>query len=196
MEQDVRVIEVRPGGRRRIDRVLDPGYVRGLGELSLDDLRARRDEAAQEETDLSYLRRLLHARIDIVRAEQQRRSTGGQSSIVDQLATILSDNALRPARGSGRHQALEPSRAGEHRRQAEALVGNSDLTDVGTLSDEKLADTLNDYGEEESSVSARRREVQAVVDLFNSEIATRYRDRTASVDDLLARARDDEQSAN
>ncbi len=194
MEQDVRVIEVRPGGRRRIDRVLDPGYVRGLGELSLDGLRERRDEAAQEETDLSYLRRLLHARIDIVRAEQQRRSTGGQSSIVDQLATILADNALRPARGSGRHQDLEPSRAGEHRRQAEALVGNSDLTDVGTLSDDKLAETLRDYGEEEASVSTRRREVQAVVDLFNSEIATRYRDRTASVDDLLAaeRAREDD----
>ncbi|TVT18505.1 aerial mycelium formation protein [Amycolatopsis acidiphila] len=190
------MIEVRPGGRRRIDRVLDPDYVRGLAELSLDQLRARRDEAAQEETDLSYLRRLLHARIDIVRAEQQRRSTGGQSSIVDQLATILSDNALRPARGSGRHQALEPSRAGDHRRQAEALVGNSDLTDVGALDDEKLTQILRDYGEEESSVSTRRREVQAVVDLMNSEIATRYRDRVASVDDLLAaeRARDDDGS--
>jgi hypothetical protein len=194
MEQDVRVIEVRPGGRRRIDRVLAPGYVRGLGELSLEQLRERRDEAAQEETDLSYLRRLLHARIDIVRAEQQRRSTGGQSSIVDQLASILSDNALRPARGSGRHQALEPSRAGEHRRQAEALVGNSDLTDVGALDDDKLVQILNDYRAEEVSVSTRRREVQAVVDLLNSEIAARYRDRTASVDDLLAaeRARDDD----
>ncbi|HVV13947.1 aerial mycelium formation protein [Amycolatopsis sp.] len=186
------MIEVRPGGRRRIDRVLAPGYVHGLEKLSLGQLRERRDEAAQEETDLSYLRRLLHARIDIVRAEQQRRSTGGES-IVDRLATILSDNALRPARGSGRHQILEPSRAGEHRRQAEALVGNSDLTDVGALSDDKLVETVHDYAEEESSVSARRREVQAVVDLFNSEIAARYAKGTASVDDLLAaeRARDD-----
>ncbi|KAA9161166.1 aerial mycelium formation protein [Amycolatopsis acidicola] len=188
------MIEVRPGGRRRIDRVLAPGYVEGLAQLSLGQLRERRDEAAQEETDLSYLRRLLHARIDIVRAEQQRRSSGGsESSIVDQLATILSDNALRPARGSGRHQVLEPSRAGDHRRQAEALVGNSDLSDVVSLSDEKLVGTLRDYTEEESSVSARRREVQAVVDLFNSEIAARYAKGAASVDDLLAaeRARDD-----
>jgi transposase InsO family protein len=194
MEQDVRVIEVRLGGRRRIDRVLDPGYVRGLDELPLGDLRERRDEAAQEETDLSYLRRLLHARIDIVRAEQQRRSNGGQRSVVDQLARILSDNALHPARGSGRHQVLEPSRAGEHRRQVEALVGNIDLTDVGSLADEKLAATLSDYVQEEASVSSRRREVQAVVDLFNSEIATRYASGTASVDDLLAaeRARDEE----
>jgi hypothetical protein len=69
------VIEVRPGGRRRIDRVLGPGYLSGLGDLPLKVLRERRDEAAQEETDLSYLRRLLHARIDIVRAEQKRASS-------------------------------------------------------------------------------------------------------------------------
>lgn len=192
MEQDVRVIEVRPGGRRRIDRVLDPGYVDGLGGLTLDELRRRRDEAAQEETDLSYLRRLLHARIDIVRAERQRRTTGGES-IVGQLAAILADNALRPARGSGRHQLFEPTRAGDHRRQAEALVGNSDLSDVVSLTDEKLVETLQEYSDEESSVSARRREVQAVVDLCNAEIANRYHNDTALVDELLAaeRARDD-----
>jgi anti-sigma-K factor RsiG len=193
MEQDVAVIEVRPGGRRRIDRVLDPGYVHGLEKLSLDELRERRDEAAQEETDLSYLRRLLHARIDIVRAEQDRRSTGGQHSVVDQLAAILSDNALRPARGSGRHQVLEPSRAGEHRRQAEALVGNADLSDVRSLGDEKLESVRREYAEEEISVSTRRREVQVVVDRFNAEIAARYARGSASVDDLLAaeRARED-----
>ncbi|HJQ44963.1 MAG TPA: aerial mycelium formation protein [Amycolatopsis sp.] len=186
------MIEVRPGGRRRIDRVLAPGFVEGLPALSLKQLRERRDDAAQEETDLSYLRRLLHVRIDIVHAEQERRSSGGQSSIVDQLAAILSDNALRPARGSGRYQELEPTRAGEHRRQAEALVGNTDLSDVGSLSDDELADALRVYAEEESSVSQRRREVQVVVDLFNAEIAGRYAQGTASVDDLLAeeRARD------
>ncbi|WP_020669445.1 hypothetical protein [Amycolatopsis nigrescens] len=182
------MIEVRPGGRRRIDRVLAADYVRELGELSLIELRARRDEAAQEETDLSYLRRLLHARIDIVRAEQARRSSGGQDSVVGQLAAILADNALGPA-SVGRYQQLEPSRAGEYRRQAEALVGNSDLTDVGELPDEKLAHALSTYGEEESSVSSRRREVQLVVDTINAEIAGRYRQGTASVDELLANER-------
>lgn len=178
------MIEVRPGGRRRIDRVLAADYVLSLGELTLSALRERRDEAAQEETDLSYLRRLLHARIDIVRAEQQRRTSGGDS-IVDRLAAILADNAIGPATGSGRHQQLEPSRAGEHRRQAEALVGDADLSDVVALSDEKLAATLLTYAEEELSVSARRREVQVVMDTINAEIAGRYRSGDASVDDLL-----------
>ncbi|MDT7729132.1 MAG: hypothetical protein QOI21_5708 [Actinomycetota bacterium] len=183
------MIEVRPGGRRRIDRVLAADYVLSLSELALADLRERRNEAAQEETDLSYLRRLLHARIDIVRAEQQRRSTGGESRIVDQLAAILSDNAIGPAMGSGRHQNLEPSRAGEHRRQAEALVGDADLSDVGALSDEQLVNVLENYAEVEGSVSTRRREVQAVMDTINAEIAGRYRSGTASVDDLLATER-------
>ncbi|PXY34529.1 aerial mycelium formation protein [Prauserella sp. PE36] len=183
------MIEVRPGGRRRIDRVLAADYVRDLDALQLTTLRERRDEAAQEETDLSYLRRLLHARIDIVKAEQQRRLSGGDASIVDQLATILADNALGPATGSGRHQSLEPSRAGEYRRRAEALVGNADLSDVSSLSEEQLTQTLDSFREQEQSVSQRRREVQAVVDAFNAEIARRYASGTASVDELLASER-------
>ncbi|MGX7823969.1 RsiG family protein [Actinokineospora sp. 24-640] len=179
------MIEVRPGGRRRIDRVLAPDYVADLERLDLGEVRARRDDAAQEETDLSYLRRLLHARIDIVRAELRRRASGG-ASIVDQLATILADNAVGPAMGSGRHQNMEPSRAEAHRRHVEALVSDADLSDVANLPDERLALALHTYEDEEASVSTRRREVQVVMDLLNEQIAGRYRSGTASVDDLLA----------
>ncbi|EHR53633.1 hypothetical protein SacmaDRAFT_5517 [Saccharomonospora marina XMU15] len=183
------MIEVRPGGRRRIDRVLAADYARDLETMSLSTLRERRDEAAQEETDLSYLRRLLHARIDIVRAEQQRRQSGGATSIVEQLTTILAENALGPAMGSGRHQTLEPSRAGEYRRKAEELLGDADLSDVSSLTEERLRETLRALREHESSVSTRRRQVQAVVDAFNAEIAKRYAQGTASVDELLASQR-------
>lgn len=183
------MIEVRPGGRRRIDRVLDPAYIEGLAERSLDDVRALRDEAAQEETDLSYLRRLLHARIDIVRAEQKRRAEGGAVAVVEQLVTILSANAVGPATGQGRHSTLEPSRAEAHRRHVEALVSDVDLSDVGTLTDERLDVALRTYQHEESSVSQRRRQVQVVVDALNAEIAGRYQHGTASVDELLAAQR-------
>lgn len=183
----VGVIEVRPGGRRRIDRVLAADYVRDLERLTLAELRARRDEAAQEETDLSYLRRLLHARIDIVRAEQRRRSTGGSSDVVDQLAEILADDAVGTA---GRHQSLEPSRVGHRRRLGESLVADAGLSDVASLADDALERSLATFAEEETSVSGRRREVQHVVDTLNSEIAGRYAHGTASVDDLLAAERD------
>jgi hypothetical protein len=183
------VIEVRSGGRRRIDRVLDPGYVVGAGEWGLAQLRARRDDAAQEETDLSYLRRLLHARIDIVRAEQRRRREGGSVPVLAELGRILAVNAVGPATGSGRHQALAPSRAEAHRRHVEALVANVDLSNVGSLSDEQLDGALRAYCAAEESVSARRREVQHVVDTFNAEIASRYASGAASVDELLAEQR-------
>ena len=187
------MIEVRPGGRRRIDRVLAPDYVAHLTQLELDEVRARRDDAAQEETDLSYLRRLLHGRIDIVRAEQKRRAEGGSSSVVERLAEILADNAVGPApAGSGRHQPLEPSRAEAHRRHVEALVSDADLSDVASLPDERLDLALRTYVGEEASVSQRRREVQIVVDRLNDEIATRYRAGSASVDRLLAAERGEE----
>lgn len=182
------MIEVREGGRRRIDRVLAADYVRGLDRLPLMDLRERRDEAAQEETDLSYLRRMLHARIDIVHAEQRRRSSGGKVSVVDQLAAILADDAVG---GRGRHQPIEPSRTGGRRRRVEALIADSDLSDVASLSDKALAASLDAFREQESSVSQRRREVQAVVDAFNAEIVGRYARGTASVDELLAAERED-----
>lgn len=186
------MIEVRPGGRRRIDRVLAPDYTSGIEQLALDEVRGLRDEAAQEETDLSYLRRMLHARIDIVRAEQRRRDEGGSASVVEELVRILADNAVGPASGSGRYQAMEPSRAEAHRRHVEALVSDVDLSDVMSLSEEKLGATLEAYTAEEDSVSERRKQVQTVVDELNEEIARRYREGVASVDELLAAERDGE----
>lgn len=152
------------------------------------DLRHRRDEAAQEETDLSYLRRMLHARIDIVRAEQERRTTGEVLSVVDKLAVILADESVG---ARGRLERLEPSRAGARRRRVEALLADADLSDVESLSDEALTATLTAYSGQEASVSQRRREVQVVVDTINAEIAGRYAQGTASVDELLAAQRED-----
>lgn len=185
---DVGVIEVREGGRRRIDRVLAGDFVCALDRLPLADLRHRRDEAAQEETDLSYLRRMLHGRIDIVRAEQERRTTGEVLSVVDKLAVILADESVG---ARGRLERLEPSRAGARRRRIEALISDADLSDVESLSDEALSETLTTYSDQEASVSRRRREVQAVVDTINAEIAGRYAQGTASVDELLAAQRED-----
>ena len=48
---------------------------------------------------------------------------------------------------------------------------------------------LDTYVEEESNVSARRRQVQHVVDTINAEIAARYARGAASVDELLAKER-------
>src|SRR3712207_2206823 len=87
-----------PGGRRRIDRVLGEGFLDGLRELPLQEVRARRREAEEEEADLSYVRRLLQGRSDILRAEIARRGGGthvsgasGDDELVRRLTEVLTD---------------------------------------------------------------------------------------------------------
>src|SRR3954453_10720254 len=120
MSEDLGVLT---GGHRRIDRLL--GEDHDLLTLGMDELRQLRADAEQEETDVSYLRRLLQGRIDIVEAEQAGRRGESSGDLVSNLARILPDDGGPAApRGMGRHSTLEPSRADEHRRHVEALVAD------------------------------------------------------------------------
>lgn len=176
----------RQGGNRRIDRVLDPGFLADLTSTSMEDLRERRHDAEQEEVDHSYVRRLLQGRIDIVRAEQARRAAGDGDDLVDHLAEVLADEHPGPAHGLGRHIALEPSAPGAHRRGYEAMLDDASLSDVQARTDEQLAGDLALYIEKEQLLSAQRRAIQQIMDRCSDEIGRRYRDGEADVANLLA----------
>jgi hypothetical protein len=167
-----------PGGRRRIDRVLGTDFLQGLSEADLDDLRERRDDAEQEEVDLSYVRRLIQGRIDIAEAERRRRSSGGDGSIIDQLVDILTDENATTT-GSGRYLDVEPSRVDEHRRVVERVVADARISDVSALSDDQLAGVLSVLREHEEHVSGLRRKVQTVVDTLSEAIGRRMADEAA-----------------
>ena len=78
-----------------------------LEEKSNDELRSLLDGLSAEEHEVSYRRRVLHGRIDILRAELVRRLTddqrGGRGAIsgvdIDRLVEILASDlrATRPA---------------------------------------------------------------------------------------------------
>jgi hypothetical protein len=74
-----------------------------LATLSDDDLKQLIDELTKEEQEVSYRRRILHGKIDLLRAELQARlrETGGKSVLedvdVDRLAAILAGKAAPPA---------------------------------------------------------------------------------------------------
>ncbi len=162
-----------PGGRRRIDRVLADGYADALAELSMDELRSRRREAEQEETDLSFTRRMLQGRLDILRAERARRAGGDTGSLVDRLADILADS-VRQDRGLGRHLDREPSRLDERRRSVEQVISDVGISDVSALDDSGLEAALERVGALERAVSEQRARVQAVVDRLTAEVGRRY----------------------
>ena len=74
-----------------------------LGSLSDDQLKQLIEDLEQEEREVSYRRRLLHGKIDILRAELVVRlqSSGGRSVLdqvdVDRLTAILMGKATPPA---------------------------------------------------------------------------------------------------
>jgi hypothetical protein len=88
-------------------RALDPkgGQLEPLPDLATlsdDDLKQLIDEETRKENEISYQRRLLHGKIDILRAELVARlqKTGGQSVLdqvdVDHLTAILTSKAAPP----------------------------------------------------------------------------------------------------
>jgi hypothetical protein len=179
-------------GTRRIDRVLAEDYLAGLRQAPLPDVRSLRDEAEQEEVDLSYIRRLIQGRMDIVRAELNRREgTGPTGTLVEGLAQTLADEPRGPARGLGRHVTIEPSRVDSHRRYVEALVADVDLTDTAVRTSDELHHAMRVLSDEEQVLSAKRRQVQTVMDACSAEITRRYRDGEADVSSLLATSADD-----
>jgi hypothetical protein len=179
-------VEAVPGGKRRIDRVLDPGFVADVEGLALDELRSRRSEAEEEERSISYLRRLLQGRIDILRAELVRRARGGDPQVTDLVAGlpgILSDT--RPPSFTAIPKIRVPEPSGRHRRRAERLVSDETVARLPELEVEEVARAVEALAREEEAVSVNRRAVQRVVDLLRGELARRYRNGTASVAQLL-----------
>lgn len=70
-----------------------------LATLSDDDLKTLIEELTQEENDVSFRRRLLQGRIDILRAERTARLKGkGVSDVdVERLTDILSSRSAPSA---------------------------------------------------------------------------------------------------
>jgi hypothetical protein len=180
-------VDARPGGKRRIDKVLSEDFLADVTTIPLAELRSLRDEADQEETDLSYLRRMLQGRIDLVAAEASRRDLGGGSNheLVEDLPKILGESPRGTPFGLGRFQTPEPTNAGSTRR-AEEKLASVDVTDLGSRDDEDLVAMLQLLKDQEREVSDTRKRVQIVFDAASAEVTRRYRDGEASVETLLA----------
>lgn len=154
-----------------------------LKALRLPELRALRRDAHGDEADLSYVRRLLQGRIDILRAELGRRG-GAQVPVVDRLSEILADTPSRH-RSSARHVTVSTPRGEAFRRLAAEMLGEVELSDLTARTDEELRAAMGRLARYEQQVSRRRQQLQRTADDCSAEIARRYREGEAQVDDLL-----------
>jgi hypothetical protein len=161
---------------RRLDRVLEPSFVEGIEALSLEDLRARRDDALDEREYLSLLRRLLQGRAEILKAEVEGRASGAQTPLVDRLSSILASDEHQGARGEAVRVAVPEDEMLRARRRVERLAGDAGISDPTALDDEQLGATIDVLVEEEHGISEQRREVMAVLDTLQGELKRRYKD--------------------
>lgn len=186
------------GGRRPIDRILMADFVADVAALDFAELRKRRLLVEQEEVDLSYARRLLQGRLDLLRAEQTLRSADGakvdrvgggprsDQDLARDLSVALADENPRSDHGLGRHLNVDPSRVGEHRRAAEQAVADVRGGDPSVLGDDELAAAVARLRQIEHAVSESRHRVHDVMDILTAEVTRRYRDGEANIDDVLS----------
>ncbi|MER5964805.1 ABC transporter substrate-binding protein [Streptomyces sp. NPDC002057] len=177
-----------PGTRPPVQRTAEPALPDRtqpeLGALRLPELRALRRDAQSDEADLSYVRRMLQGRIDILRAELARR-TDPEAPVLDRLSEILADVPSRH-RTSARHVTLSTPRSEEYRRLAAEMLSEVELSDLTARTDDELHTAMGRLAGYEQQVSRRRQHLQRTADDCSAEIARRYREGEAQVDDLLA----------
>lgn len=161
----------------RLQTVLDAGFVENLEALTTEDIRGRRDEALAEREYLSYLRRLLQVRQDVLVAERDRRAAGGQSKpVVERLTEVLAEGPQSRGRGEALRLSLTDADMAEAERRVDSVLGGAIISNVETLPDEELTRALEALDAEERRVSVDRTEVLRVHDRLQEELKRRYRE--------------------
>ncbi|MFL5797117.1 MAG: aerial mycelium formation protein [Actinomycetota bacterium] len=165
----------------RIDRITAPEFVRGLSDLSLQDLRARRDDCLAEREYLSLFRRLIQGRIDILRAELDRRRRGDEpSTLVEHVAEAMSNATPQgTVRGEAVRLTIAPGDTTTANERVEQLVADVSISDPRSLSEDQLGTALGRLETEERSVSADRRRVLDVHDALQDELKRRFKENPA-----------------
>jgi catechol 2,3-dioxygenase-like lactoylglutathione lyase family enzyme len=142
---------------------------------------------ADLDRELSFYRRMLHGRIDLLAFERNRRSGEESRTLVEALPEILGDS---PSTGIG-HAAVTsfdvvpPDVPQPGRRHIDFLLGDDVLARLDTVDDDDLAAFDAALRNEESDVSAQRKIVHAANDTLGAELRRRYRAGLTSVDELL-----------
>jgi hypothetical protein len=159
----------------RIQRLIDPAYVEAIDARSLDELHAMKAECNEVENALSYYRRLAQARVEILEAEHERRARGGTvEDLVKDLPRILSDESSRSSITDTRVPPPDAPTLELHWPDGrEELIADTTLAHLPVLPADELESTLERLRAFERELSDRRRELHAVIDALEREIASR-----------------------
>lgn len=160
-----------------VDRVLREDYLGDVAVRPIEDVRAMRDECRAVEDKVSYRRRIIQGRLDIVAADLRRRAEGGSpaelGALVEQLPDILSDKG--GARGTGRlPSGLIPPDDDDLTDDLDLVAGPDTLGHLADMSDDQVAVLARTVGDLERQASDGRKALFGRIDALNAELARRY----------------------
>jgi hypothetical protein len=172
-----------------LDEVTDPAYLADVATADIDVVRSKRRECQDLENGLSYVRRLLHGRLDIVRGELEQRRSGaapaGLDDIIARLPELLADGSRSDALPRPPQDLAPDAHAEQLVARLETQFPASVLGELPNRSMDELAQLSNGLSAFEREVSSGRNTLHGVIDQLQNEIVRRYQAGDASVDSLL-----------
>ena len=174
----------------RIDDILSPDYVEGLDDLPLADVRSRRDECQEAADELSYLRRMVQGRLDIVHADLNRRAGGEAGDLHDLVEQLKRGEILGEgtrATGFGRlPNTLAPADTdGWMAAELDTIIDAGRVSTLPDLDEAEVRSIADKLTELERRVSEQRGELHNRANTLQEEIVRRYKSGEATVDSLL-----------
>jgi hypothetical protein len=178
---------VTDNNRRRIDQVEDPAFLQGIANVSDEDLRDRRMMCDELDLELSYYRRMLHGRMDLVAFQMRRLAGDEESSLIEALPRILAEGAYTGAPGlPARSVPVEaPDIDRKGRRIVDKALDGDFIARLPSFDMDQARETQLLLEEVEADVSRQRRSVHHAIDAIQEELTRRYREGLSGTDDLL-----------
>lgn len=168
------------------EALLPASMLDDLEALSTAELRTRRAVCEEAEEGVSYARRLLQGRLDLLRAELRRRDENGVERLLDMLPSILArdDAPSDPMKARATRLRVPPS-ADAHAAALDTIADEATLLGAGDLAIGDLSDLVDRVGAYEHELSVLRRALFDRIDALRDELAARYKDGRADVGELL-----------
>jgi hypothetical protein len=162
--------------RRRIDRVLQPEFVSDLDKVDLVELRERRDTTEDVENQVSFYRRLLHGRMDLLDFELTRRSGTEERTLLEALPEILAKGMILGTEPTLRYiEVMPPMPESTGKRLIDKIMDDGVLAQLPDLTDDEISEALDGLREFEGELSVQRKQLFHVIDKIQDEIVERYR---------------------
>lgn len=168
------------------EALLAEDVLQHLDSLDTSELRSVRSACEAAEEGISYARRLLQGRLDILRARLDERDEPQAGRLLAALPSLLADegHVADPAQARATRVRV-PADADRYSDLIDAVIAEDDLPSLDGDDLEDLERVTQALTAVERELSARRRALFARIDAVRAELVARYKDGRADVRDLL-----------